>query len=39
MFVLSHRGETKKVFANSPKGFEQLVTWLKNRTSLYDEQS
>jgi transposase len=29
--LLSDRGEAKKVFPNTPKGFEQLVTWLKNR--------
>jgi transposase len=29
--LLSSRGEGKKVFPNSPKGFEQLVAWLKNR--------
>lgn len=29
--LLSDRGAAKKVFPNSPKGFEQLMTWLKNR--------
>ncbi len=29
--LLSDRGEAKKVFPNSPKGFEQLVAWLRNR--------
>ena len=29
--LLSDRGEAKKVFPNTPKGFEQLVAWLKNR--------
>lgn len=29
--LLSDRGEAKKVFPNSPRGFEQLMAWLKNR--------
>ena len=29
--LLSDRAESKKVFPNTPKGFEQLVAWLKNR--------
>ena len=29
--LLSDRGEAKKVLPNSPKGFEQLVAWLRNR--------
>lgn len=29
--LVSDRGEAKKVFPNSPKGFEQLVAWLRNR--------
>jgi transposase len=29
--LLSDRGEAKKVFPNTPKGFEQLAAWLKNR--------
>jgi Transposase len=29
--LLGDRGEAKKVFPNTPKGFEQLVAWLKNR--------
>jgi transposase len=29
--LLSDRGEAKKIFSNSAKGFEQLVVWLKNR--------
>lgn len=32
--LLSDRGEAKRVFPNSPKGFEQLATWLKNRRTL-----
>ncbi|HVR48052.1 MAG TPA: transposase [Candidatus Binatia bacterium] len=31
VYLLSDRGEAKKVFPNSPKGFEQLMAWLKNR--------
>jgi transposase len=30
-FLLSDRADAKKVFPNTPKGFEQLTTWLKNR--------
>jgi transposase len=30
-FLLSDRAEAKKVFPNTPKGFGQLTTWLKNR--------
>src|ERR1700734_2894535 len=30
-FLLSDRGDAKKVFPNTPKGFEQLTTWLENR--------
>jgi transposase len=30
-YMLSDRGEAKRAFANSPKGFEQLVAWLQNR--------
>jgi transposase len=29
--LLSDRGEAKKVFANTQKGFEQLIAWLRNR--------
>ena len=29
--LLSDSAEAKKVFPNTPKGFEQLTTWLKNR--------
>jgi transposase len=29
--LFSDRGEAKKVFPNSPKGFEQVAAWLKNR--------
>ena len=29
--LLSDRGEAKKVFPNTSRGFEQLVAWLKNR--------
>jgi transposase len=29
--LLSDRGEAKKLFPNSAKGFEQLTSWLKNR--------
>ncbi|HXO17830.1 MAG TPA: transposase [Candidatus Dormibacteraeota bacterium] len=29
--LLSDRGEAKKVFPNSSKGFEQLAAWLRNR--------
>jgi transposase len=29
--LLSDRADTKKVFPNTPKGFEQLTAWLKNR--------
>lgn len=29
--LLSDRGEAKKVFPNTQRGFEQLTTWLKNR--------
>ncbi len=30
-FLLSERTDAKKVFPNTPKGFEQLTTWLRNR--------
>src|SRR5665213_1079306 len=30
-FLFSDRADAKKVFSNTPKGFEQLTTWLKNR--------
>lgn len=30
-FLLSDRGEAKRVFPNTSKGFEQLTAWLKNR--------
>ena len=30
-FLLSDRGDAKKVFPNTPKGFEQLTMWLNNR--------
>src|SRR5580658_1308941 len=30
-FLLSDRADAKRVFSNTPKGFEQLTTWLKNR--------
>ena len=30
-FLLSDRADAKRVFPNTPKGFEQLTTWLKNR--------
>jgi len=30
-FLVSDRADAKKVFPNSPKGFEQLTTWLRNR--------
>jgi transposase len=30
-FLLSDRGEAKRVFPNAPKGFEQLTAWLENR--------
>jgi transposase len=30
-FLLSDRAEAKKLFPNTPKGFGQLMTWLKNR--------
>ena len=33
-FLLSDRGEAKKVFPNSPRGFEQLVAWLENRRAV-----
>jgi transposase len=29
--LLGDRGETKKVFPNTQKGFEQLIAWLRNR--------
>jgi transposase len=29
-FLLSDRGEAKRVFPNTSKGFEKLTTWLKN---------
>jgi transposase len=29
--LLSDRADAKKVFPNTPKGFEQLTAWLKNR--------
>jgi len=33
-FLLSDRADAKKVFPNTPKGFEQLTTWLKNRQAV-----
>jgi transposase len=30
-FLLGDLADAKKVFPNTPKGFEQLTTWLKNR--------
>jgi transposase len=30
-FLLNDRGEAKRVFPNTSKGFEQLTAWLKNR--------
>lgn len=30
-FLLSDRADAKRVFPNTPKGFEQLSTWLTNR--------
>ena len=32
--LLSDRAEAKKAFPNSPKGFEQLMAWLKNRHAV-----
>ncbi len=32
--LLSDHAEAKKVFPNSPKGFEQLMAWLKNRHAV-----
>ena len=32
--LLSGRGEANRVFANSPKGFEQLAAWLRNRRAV-----
>ena len=32
-FFLSDRADAKKVFPNTPKGFEQLTTWLTNRSA------
>jgi transposase len=32
--LLSDRGEAKKIFPNSPKGFEQLTAWLENRQAV-----
>jgi transposase len=32
--LLNDRGEAKKVFPNSPKGFDQLVAWLRNRQAI-----
>ena len=29
--LLTDRGEVKKVFPNTQKGFEQLIAWLGNR--------
>ncbi len=33
-YLLSDRGEVKRVFPNTPKGFEQIAAWLKNRHSV-----
>ncbi|HEV3090251.1 MAG TPA: transposase [Candidatus Cybelea sp.] len=33
-FLLCERADAKKVFPNTPKGFEQLTTWLKNRHAV-----
>jgi len=33
-FLLSDRADAKKVFPNTPKGFEQLTTWLENRQAV-----
>jgi transposase len=33
-FLLSDRGDAKKVFPNTPKGFDQLTVWLKNRHAV-----
>jgi transposase len=33
-FLLSDSAHAKKVFPNTPKGFEQLATWLKNRQAV-----
>jgi transposase len=30
-FLLTDRADAKRVFPNTPKGFEQLTTWLRNR--------
>jgi len=32
--LLIDQGEAKRVFPNSPKGFEQLAAWLKNRRAV-----
>ncbi|MGA7353986.1 MAG: transposase [Candidatus Cybelea sp.] len=32
--LLADHAEAKKAFPNSPKGFEQLVAWLKNRHAV-----
>jgi len=32
--LLSDRADAKKVFPNTPKGFEQLTGWLKNRHAV-----
>jgi transposase len=33
--LLSDRAEAKKAFANTPKGFEQLMVWLKNSLVIH----
>ena len=33
-YLLSDRADAKKVFPNTPKGFGQLTTWLKNRHAV-----
>ena len=33
-FLLSDRGEAKRVFPNTSKGFDQLTAWLKNRRAV-----
>ena len=32
--LLSDRGEAKKVFPNTAKGFKQLVAWIDNRGAV-----
>lgn len=32
--LLSDRGEAKKVFPNTTRGFKQLVAWLENRGAV-----